>query len=433
MELVKDVPVFDLSRLAFKPEKNADGFLTAEVNVTRIGIFDYYDALGKKIRALRLPEEVFKPESMATQAKKPATNQHPPKLLTAEDAKQYTVGHTGENPRREGDFIRNSVTIFDKATIEQIEAGNDEVSCGYYADLDMKSGEHPDFGPYDLIQRNIRHNHLAVALKAGRGGPEVRMLMDSIDIKLPTKESTMKKIKVGDKEYEVSEDLADAIEMDRATTGKTMDALKSSVQKFKDKMKKAGLGDGDDDEDAEAMDALGDITADEDPEKAVAQLDAIETPNPLLKKIKKRMTRLVGKLSGALKTASTHMDALKPENLTKTIETRMRLVAVAHSVMDAPDTKKLLAMPEIDLKKAIILAKNSSIVLEGKSVDFIDGMFETIAVKVGNQELSEALGAILLDDKDKAIKDDKDKPAPCKAWTPVALSASRRAPIAAKA
>ena len=69
-----------------------------------------------------------------------------------------------------------------------------------------------------------------------------------------------------------------------------MDALKASVQKFKDKMKKAGLGDDDDeDEITDSMQALGDDSADEDIEKAVAQLDSIAPKNHFMKKIKNRL------------------------------------------------------------------------------------------------------------------------------------------------
>ena len=62
--------------------------------------------------------------------------------------------------------------------------------------------------------------------------------------------------------------------------------------------------------------------------------------------------------------------------------------------------------------------------LDGKSADFIDGMFETIAVKVGNSELSAALGSILLDGEAKPPVTEKKSEA-VKGWKKTPLSATR--------
>ena len=54
-------------------EKTAEGFLIARAPLTSVGVFTYRNADGTPRRELRLPEEVFSEESLATLKLKPLT------------------------------------------------------------------------------------------------------------------------------------------------------------------------------------------------------------------------------------------------------------------------------------------------------------------------------------------------------------------------
>ena len=169
----------DVSR--FKAaRRTASGGLAIPGNLTRTGVFVYTRHDGSKVRELRLPEEVFNKDSLATLRGAPLTVGHPGRV-TPDNWKSVTVGHVGEDAKPEGRFIAGSVLVQDAQTIAGVEGKTlGELSCGYDCDVEQKSGvfegEH-----YDAIQRNIRYNHLAIGPLNGfaRGGPEVALRQDS--------------------------------------------------------------------------------------------------------------------------------------------------------------------------------------------------------------------------------------------------------------
>lgn len=154
-----------------------DGRLRADAYITKTGVFEYLDDRGRVRRELRLPEEVFAPESLASFAQVPVTDDHPPALLTAKTSKEYMVGMTGENVLRDNDHVRTSLAVTHGDTIRKMEAGKQEVSCGYSCDVDETPGEHPIFGRYDAVQRNIRGNHVAI-VDSARAGKSARVRLD---------------------------------------------------------------------------------------------------------------------------------------------------------------------------------------------------------------------------------------------------------------
>jgi hypothetical protein len=161
-----------------KPEKLANGFLRVDAAITRTGVFVYFNPDGTKRRELRLPEEVFDAAALESFALMPLTDEHPPAMLTAENASSYMRGTVGE-PKRDGELVVARLLVTDAELIEKIEAKEArEISCGYTCDLEQKPGTHPTYGAYDAIQRSIRGNHVAV-VKRGRAGPAARVRMDS--------------------------------------------------------------------------------------------------------------------------------------------------------------------------------------------------------------------------------------------------------------
>jgi hypothetical protein len=169
-----------------------NGFLPVTANLTRTGIFTYYemqkDGSVKTVRQLRHPDEVFSADAMGTLLGLPATNNHPSSsLISVENAKNYVVGWQAEAPTKvklddmtkDGeDYIQSKIVFFDRKTIDAITGGKkQEISLGYVCNLDETPGEW-NGQKYDSIQRNIRYNHLSLVDKA-RGGEACRIMTDA--------------------------------------------------------------------------------------------------------------------------------------------------------------------------------------------------------------------------------------------------------------
>jgi len=167
-----EVQRYDYS--SFEAKKTDEGFLVDSPIVARIGIQEYLRADGTMRRELRLPEDVFHPDSLASMRGKPVTVDHPKSgKVTSKDAYRVTVGTILTEGRQDGDYVRPDIVIHSPDSI----GDRRELSLGYTAVLDETPGEHPVFGKYDAIQRNINVNHLSV-VKRGRAGV-ARLNMDS--------------------------------------------------------------------------------------------------------------------------------------------------------------------------------------------------------------------------------------------------------------
>lgn len=171
------------------------GAVLVPAAVTRTGIFAYQQADGSEIRELRHPEEVLSPEALASLAHVPVTVDHPPDAVDASTWADVAVGHVAGSTKVEvgqavdgsdSHHVKTVLVISDAATIARLspDAGDDrlvEVSCGYYAELDMTPGEYGG-QPYDAMQRRIRYNHVALGpIGWGRAGATVRVLVDRKD------------------------------------------------------------------------------------------------------------------------------------------------------------------------------------------------------------------------------------------------------------
>ena len=159
----------------FQATKTDEGFLVDSPIVARVGIQEYRRADGKIQRELRLPEEVFHADALASMRGKAITVDHPASgRVDAKSAHRVTIGTILSAGTQDGNNVRTDITIHSPDAI----GDRRELSLGYSAHLDETPGEHPVFGRYDAIQRNIRINHLSV-VKKGRAGPVARLNMDS--------------------------------------------------------------------------------------------------------------------------------------------------------------------------------------------------------------------------------------------------------------
>lgn len=179
MNIIQSVRRFDLGEI-HSIEKTPQGFLKVPGFATRTGVFTYIDRNGSVRRELRHPDDVFDPESLATLKNAPVTLEHPPVMLTPDNVKQYMKGYTTDRVEVNRDLVETDLIIAVDDAIKAVEQdGMRELSSGYMADLEQKPGVY-NGNEYDVRQRNIKYNHVAI-VKKGRAGPEARLRLDSAD------------------------------------------------------------------------------------------------------------------------------------------------------------------------------------------------------------------------------------------------------------
>ena len=162
-----------LTKAQFTPE----GYLDDRPILTSVGIFEYANPDGSVRRELRLPEEVFAPESLESYRGKPIIITHDAGLIDKDNVSDEQIGTILTNGYRSGDDVRAEIFIHN--TDKMKDCGLKELSLGYNLDLDETPGEY-NGQPYDAIQRNIRINHLALVANA-RAGEQARLNIDSRD------------------------------------------------------------------------------------------------------------------------------------------------------------------------------------------------------------------------------------------------------------
>ena len=322
-----------------KIERTPNGFLRIPAYLTRTGVFKYIMKDGSVLRELRHPDDVFRPESIATLKAVPLTNEHPKKLIDPTDAKKTIIGWIGDNVEQDMIYLKADVNVIDAASIADIESGKQELSCGYTSDLVTEKGVY-NGEIYDCRQTNIVYNHVSL-VKRGRAGAQVKLHLDEDDALEFIEDSTnsdegefkMAKIKIGDQDYEVSAETKDAFEKFEKKNKEEMDGLKKAMN---DMMPKA------------------------EGEKMKGKCDALETEVAQLK----------------AKVDSTDGDKTKFD---AAVKARVELVATAKKVLK-PEVQ-MDAMSDIEIKKAVVVAKYPTAKLDGKCEIYVQAMYDQATVE----------------------------------------------------
>jgi hypothetical protein len=178
--------------------EDENGYITIPKNpISKSGIFQY---LGKSIspdlepdrtyNVWRPVEELNNPETIESFRLTPWIPEHV--MLGEGFTPAETVGVqgvTGETVEFVGDTLYSKLKLFGEDLKKLIRAGLNELSCGFRCQWIIQSGMF-EGKPYDIIQRQIRGNHLA-SVENARMGSDVRVAMDraifaldSIDFKL---------------------------------------------------------------------------------------------------------------------------------------------------------------------------------------------------------------------------------------------------------
>jgi hypothetical protein len=320
-------------------ERLPNGWLRAPGYFTRVGVFVYRNLDGSLRRELRLPEEVFRPDAVCSFAMVPVTNDHPPEMLTAENTKQFAVGHTGEALVRAGDYLAGPIMVTDASAIADVEAGKQELSCGYTCELEEASGWWQGQA-YDCIQRKIRGNHVAL-VDRGRAGPNARLQLDRFDAEQVEAEraDTMKKILINGVGYEVSEQVEQAYAAEQSAQKARLDAATQELAGAKAALER---------EKARADSAAEDLS----------------------------------------KEKKLRADAEDPSKIEARVKARLDLESTARKVLGA--NEKLDGLSEKDLKAKVVQKVYPSAQLAGKSDDYLQARFDAALESVSGEARNDA-------------------------------------------
>jgi hypothetical protein len=254
------------------PVEDGTGFIRSDARLTRTGGFRYADKDGNEWGELRTEDEVFSADALRSFEMRVVTNDHPDDFVSHRNVKDVSIGLTGSDVHKDGDFVVSSVLITDADAIQSVKDGKVELSCGYTAQVKVERGVTDDGTPYNGRQTNIRGNHVAL-VDRGRAGPDCKLLVgrgDAFTTLTQGEPMKTKKIKIGDKEYELPIETADAILAERGDAveveigGKTITMSKDAaahLETVKDQfppkpMKGKGKEEPEDEEDKDSLSTL---------------------------------------------------------------------------------------------------------------------------------------------------------------------------------
>lgn len=156
-------------------------FEVSDNPISKEGIFPYSGAQvgsperDKIFRVYRPADELADPDTIASFRLLPLIDDH--EMLgagfTSTDDRPI-AGVIGENIRVDRGTMLANLKIFSDALAQKLKAGKTELSCGYRCVYDFTPGFW-NGQPYDVVQRQIRGNHIAL-VDEGRMGPDVRVL-----------------------------------------------------------------------------------------------------------------------------------------------------------------------------------------------------------------------------------------------------------------
>lgn len=153
-----------------------EGYLYDDPIVGRIGIQIYHNPDGSERKEYRPAEEVFAPEAMESAKGKPVIITHDAGYVNKDNASDEEIG-TIIDVHRDGDYLRAHIVIHDTDAMK--DSGLKELSLGYNLEADDSPGEY-NGEHYDMVQRKIRINHLALVGEA-RAGDKARLNIDGKD------------------------------------------------------------------------------------------------------------------------------------------------------------------------------------------------------------------------------------------------------------
>lgn len=180
--------------------RTSSGGWVVPARITRVGIFRYL-INGEPVRVLRLPEDIFADESLASLARCPITVYHPSEReVTPDNYCRVNKGYLESPEVVANTYVSAKLVVQDAETgarLDPITGDLKDISAGYRALFALKPGavraETPDkqdpkdflsgvdknYGPYDRRHVSIRYNHVSIGPKGwGRAGGDVGVTLD---------------------------------------------------------------------------------------------------------------------------------------------------------------------------------------------------------------------------------------------------------------
>lgn len=364
----KRFDTIDAGRWMTEPfTRTAEGFLSGRAIVTSIGVFTYKYADGTILRELRLPEEVFSPESLESMKLKPVTNDHPDGMVTPDNQKELQVGSLGSNVTTttqyssgagwndnnkitDGIHVAIDMTINRADAIEDVLNGRRALSMGYTCDIEDSAGVYMGV-EYDCIQRNIRYNHCAIVDEA-RAGDAAKIRLDGADAvlavpacrsgnkdaqKFEEEKTLMKKtVRIDGVDCEVD----DAVAAHIAGLNSRIDSAEKQKAELEQQI-------------ADGKTTASKLEAERDTEKARA--DKAET-----------------------ELEKARADAADDARIDAAVKERL-------AVLDAADKAGVKVEPEMKMdgiKRAVIAAVFPSVKLDGKNGDYVAACFDSAVAEL---------------------------------------------------
>lgn len=374
-----------LSDTYFTPE----GYLIDNPILTRVGIFEYHNPDGTIRRELRLPEEVFAQESLASYKGKPVILTHEAGLVDVDNIQQEHIGTILSEGIQDGDNVRAQIVIHDA---ESLDYGLRELSLGYTQTPDETPGVW-NGQPYDAIQRNIQINHLALVEKA-RAGEQARLNIDGEEqggnqmSKARKDGLTPEEIARLVEEYKQRQ--AQRMQNSNPTTDEgtnpeeqtTDEDEADPVKEVKDRRDRRDASG-----DCETMDEASGVIAqqDEDIQKLldfIAQLQAkIDFDEASAEEEVK--TDGEGENAEANADEGEHQeDPLNMDSIDAYVNQKIELIRLG----DKLNLDGIESMKPMDAKKAIIKKVHPNIRLDGKDTAYINAMFDIAKESVGKRK-----------------------------------------------
>ena len=366
-----------LSDTYFTPE----GYLIDNPILTRVGIFEYHNPDGTVRRELRLPEEVFAAESLASYKGKPVILTHEAGLVDVENVQQEHIGTILSEGIQDGDNVRAQIVIHDA---ESLDYGLRELSLGYTQTPDETPGVW-NGQPYDAIQRNIQINHLALVEKA-RAGEQARLNIDG-------EEQGGNQMSKARKDGLTPEEIARLVEEYKQRQAQRMQNSNPTADEGTNPEEQtADEGEADPVQEVkdrrDRRDASGDCETMDEASGVIAQQD--EDIQKLLDFIAQLQAKIdFDEASAEEETAEANSDEeehqenpLNMDSIDAYVNQKIELIRLG----DKLNLNGIEAMKPMEAKKAIIKKVHPNIRLDGKDTAYINAMFDIAKESVGKRK-----------------------------------------------
>lgn len=277
-----------------------NGWLEVTDNpISKVGVFDYLGAeigapISDKIyRVLRPPEELASEETINSFKLTPFIIEHEMLGKYATPAEKKGIqGVIGENVYFDPPYLRANIKIFSDVALSNIDSGKIDLSPGYRSKYEFTSGIY-EGQHYDVIQRHLRGNHLAL-VDEGRTGPDVAV-QDHLVITIDTKE-LIRMNEEENKEKQTADEgafTAEQVTALKSIIAEVIAQTQSSTDEEPEEEKKSTDADPEEEQKAEEAVAAAEVAAEEattgTPEAVEAAEVAIETAVEAIEEAKEHL------------------------------------------------------------------------------------------------------------------------------------------------